>query len=517
MREKIEGLREKIKEAEAGGGEDRIQRQHQRGKLTARERLKILLDPGTFTELDAFVTHRYSESDSGMQVGLGDGVVTGSGTIEGRVVFVYAQDFTYMGGSLGEMHANKICKVMDLAMEVGAPIIGLNDSGGARIQEGVCSLAGYGEIFRRNVLASGVVPQITAIMGPCAGGAVYSPALTDFIIMVKDTSQMFITGPQVIESVTGEKVTMEELGSAEVHSQVSGVVGLVAENDEDCLMMIRRLLSYLPSNNLEDPPVVETGGVAEDQRGGELLEVVPADPRRVYDVYEVIERVVDGGVLFGIYEKFAPNVVTGMARLGGMVVGVVANQPLSYAGCLTVDASDKIARFVRFCDAFNIPLVTFVDVPGYMPGVDQEYEGIIRHGAKVIYGYAEASVPKITVILRKGYGGGYIAMCSKHIGADLVLSWPTAEIAVMGPEGAIGIIYRKELKEAEGQVEVRDRLIEEYRTKFANPYVAASLGYVDLVIEPQKTRRHLIDALGRLSSKRGVHSRPPAKHGNMPL
>lgn len=517
MREKIEDLRKKVREAELGGGEDRIKRQHQRGKLTARERLDLLLDTDSFTELDAFVTQRCVESDLGTQMSLGDGVVTGHGTVDGRLVFVYAQDFTFMGGSLGEMHAGKICKVMDMALEMGAPIIGLNDSGGARIQEGVNSLAGYGEIFRRNVLASGVVPQITAIMGPCAGGAVYSPALTDFVAMVRDTSQMFITGPQVIESVTGEKVTMEELGSAEVHSQVSGVAGLVAESDYECLRMVRRLLSYLPSNNLEDPPETNGNIIVEDSNSEELLDAVSTDPRKVYDVFNVINRVVDEGTLFEIYRNFAPNVVTGLARLGGMVVGIVANQPLSYAGCLTVDASDKIARFVRFCDAFNIPLVTFMDVPGYMPGVDQEYGGIIRHGAKVIYSYVEATVPKITVILRKGYGGGYIAMCSKHIGADLVLSWPTGEIAVMGPEGAIGIIYRNELKEADNVEEARDRLIEEYRDKFANPYIAASLGYVDQVIEPQETRKKLIEALRRFSSKRGIHSRPPAKHGNIPL
>ena len=517
MHEKIEDLRKKVREAGLGGGEDRIERQHQRGKLTARERLELLLDKESFTELDAFVTQRCVESDAGGEMSLGDGVVTGHGTIDGRLVFVYAQDFTFMGGSLGEMHAKKICKVMDMALEMGAPIIGLNDSGGARIQEGVSSLAGYGEIFKRNVMASGVVPQITAVMGPCAGGAVYSPALTDFVIMVRNTSQMFITGPQVIESVTGEKVTMEELGSAEVHSQVSGVAGLVAKSDEECLNMVRVLLSYLPSNNLEDPPKILENVIVEESNSDELLDIVPSDPRKVYDVYNVIDRVVDGGTLFETYRNFAPNVVTGLARLGGMVIGIVANQPLSYAGCLTVDASDKIARFVRFCDAFNIPLVTFVDVPGYMPGVDQEYGGIIRHGAKVIYGYTEATVTKITVILRKGYGGGYIAMCSKHIGADLVLSWPTAEIAVMGPEGAIGIIYRSELKEAGNADEVRDKLIEEYRYKFANPYVAASLGYVDQVIEPQETRKKLIEALRRFSSKRGIHSRPPAKHGNIPL
>jgi acetyl-CoA carboxylase carboxyltransferase component len=514
IHEKIEELRKKIKKAELGGGEKRIERQHERGKLTARERLEILLDPNSFNEMDQFVTHRYPESE--ISKGLGDGVVVGHGTIDGRLVFVYAQDFTFMGGSLGEMHAEKICKVMDMAMEMGAPIIGLNDSGGARIQEGVGALAGYGEIFRRNVMASGVVPQITAIMGPCAGGAVYSPALTDFIIMVRGSSQMFITGPSVIESVTGEKVTMNELGSAEVHSQVSGVASLVAESDEDCIMMIRRLLSYLPSNNLEDPPAFQKYS-NEEQASKELLEIVPADPRKVYDVIEVITRVVDTESFLEIHEEFAQNVVTGLARIEGIVVGVLANQPASYAGCLTVDASDKIARFVRFCDAFSIPLVTFVDVPGYMPGIDQEYGGIIRHGAKLIYGYAEATVPKVTIVLRKGYGGGYIAMCSKHIGADLVLAWPTAEIAVMGPEGAIGIIYRKELGEADDPEAEKERLVEEYREKFANPYIAASMGYIDKVIEPQKTRQHLIDFLKKFSTKRDLNTRPVAKHGNIPL
>jgi acetyl-CoA carboxylase carboxyltransferase component len=514
MNEKVEELRKKLKEAMLGGGEERIERQHQRGKLTARERIEILLDRGSFSEIDPFVTHRYSESD--MSKGLGDGVVVGHGTIDSRLVFVYAQDFTFMGGSLGEMHAKKICKVMDLAMETGAPIIGLNDSGGARIQEGVGALAGYGEIFRRNVMASGVVPQITAIMGPCAGGAVYSPALTDFIIMVRGTSQMFITGPSVIESVTGEKVSMNELGSAEVHSQISGVASLVAENDEECLKLIRLLLSYLPSNNLEDPPILEVEG-QENEEEDHLLELVPTDPRKVYDILEVIKTVVDRGTFFEIHRYYATNVIVGLARLRGKTIGVVANQPASYAGCLTVDASDKIARFVRFCDAFNIPIVTLVDVPGYMPGTDQEYGGIIRHGAKVIYSYAEATVPKITVVLRKGYGGGYIAMCSKHIGADLVYGWPTAEIAVMGPEGAIGIIYRNELREAENIEEIKEKLVKAYRIKYANPYVAASLGYIDRVIEPQETRKLLISSLERLSKKRAISNRPRSKHGNIPL
>jgi acetyl-CoA carboxylase carboxyltransferase component len=512
--DRIEELREKISKAKLGGGEERIARQHKKSKLTARERLDILLDPGSFNEVDMFVTHRYTEPE--MSKGLGDGVVVGHGTIEGRLVFVYAQDFTFMGGSLGEMHAMKICKVMDLAMEMGAPIIGLNDSGGARIQEGVGALAGYGEIFRRNVMASGVVPQITAIMGPCAGGAVYSPALTDFIIMVRGSSHMFITGPSVIESVTGEEVTMDELGSAEVHSQVSGVASIVAESDEDCLMIIRRLLSYLPSNNLEDPPAFENLRTQEHD-SEELLKIVPADQRKVYDVTEVINRVVDTESFIEVHEEFAQNVITGLARAEGIVVGVVANQPGSYAGCLTVDASDKIARFVRFCDAFSIPLITFVDVPGYMPGIDQEYGGIIRHGAKVIYAYAEATVPKITIVLRKGYGGGYIAMCSKHIGADLVVAWPTAEIAVMGPEGAIGIVYRKELGEAEDSEAEKERLVEEYREKFANPYIAASMGYIDKVIEPQKTRQILVDFLKKFSTKRDLNARPAAKHGNIPL
>ncbi|MFQ6076802.1 MAG: acyl-CoA carboxylase subunit beta [Candidatus Bathyarchaeia archaeon] len=517
MMKKIEDLRRKMDEAKLGGGLRRIERQHKKGKLTARERLERLMDPGSFVELDAFVTHRCTDFGMERRKGLGDGVVTGHGTVDGRLVFVYAQDFTFMGGSLGEMHAKKICKVMDLAMEMGAPIIGLNDSGGARIQEGVAALGGYGEIFSRNVMASGAVPQIIAIMGPCAGGAVYSPALADFIIMVRGTSQIFITGPAVIKAVTGEEVTFEQLGSADVHSQVSGVASLVAENDEECIRMVKRLLSYLPSNNLEDPPIAEVEGRGEKPEDEELLDIVPADPRKVYDMRNVINRVVDEGTFFEIHEDYAPNALTGFARLRGRTVGVVANQPIAYAGCMDIDSSDKVARFVRFCDAFNTPLITFTDVPGYLPGVKQEYGGIIRHGAKVIYAYSEATVPKITVILRKAYGGGYIAMCSKHLGADVVFAWPTAEIAVVGPEGAIDIIFRREIAEAEKPEEARTRLVEEYREKFANPYVAASMGYVDQVIEPQETRRRLLEALERLMSKRSIRPGPRTKHGNIPV
>jgi acetyl-CoA carboxylase carboxyltransferase component len=516
MMEKVKELRDKREMARLGGGEARIERQHQRGKLTARERLDILLDPGSFVEMDAFVTHRCTELGMEERIGLGDGVVTGHGSIDGRLVFVYAQDFTFMGGSLGEMHAKKICKVMDMALEIGAPIIGLNDSGGARIQEGVASLAGYGEIFKRNVKASGVVPQIIAIMGPCAGGAVYSPALADFIFMVEDTSLMFITGPAVIKEVTGEEVSSEELGSAQVHSQISGVANITVKNDEECLNRIRRLLSYLPSNNLEEPPILG-GSNPASSTGEELLDIIPSDPRRVYDMMDVIRSLIDDGSFFENQRDFATNLITGLARMEGRVVGIVANQPINFAGCIDINASDKIARFVRFCDAFNIPLITLTDVPGYLPGVNQEYGGVIRHGAKVIYAYSEAVVPKITVILRKGYGGGYIAMCSKHLGADLVFAWPIAEIAVMGPEGAIGIVFRRELADAENPEEAREKLIKEYRERFANPYVAASLGYIDKIIEPQETRPHLIQGLNRLMSKRGVDSRPRAKHGNIPL
>jgi acetyl-CoA carboxylase carboxyltransferase component len=516
MEEKIRELHEKRRLAELGGGQNRIDRQHERGKLTARERIELLLDVESFIELDAFVTHRCNDFGLEDRKGLGDGVVTGQGTINGRLVFVYAQDFTFMGGSLGEMHARKICKVMDLAIKVGAPIIGLNDSGGARIQEGVSALAGYGEIFRRNVIASGTIPQIIAIMGPCAGGAVYSPALADFIFMVKGTSRMFITGPAVIKTVTGEEVSADELGSAEIHSRISGVASMVAENDEHCLSEIRRLLSYLPSNNLEDPPLQENRILDRNQRE-DMSNIVPVDPRKIYNMYHVIDNLVDKETFFEIQSNYAQNSVTGFTRMDGRSVGIVANQPQAFAGCIDINASDKIARFVRFCDAFSLPIITLTDVPGYLPGISQEYGGIIRHGAKVIFAYSEATVPKITVVLRKGYGGGYIAMCSKHLGADVVFAWPMAEIAVMGPEGAIEIVFRREIAEAENPEEVREKLIQEYREKFANPYIAASMGYVDKIIAPNETRFQIIKALRGLENKGLTEERPRIKHANMPV
>lgn len=514
---KVEELRKMIETTRLGGGLEGIQEQHKRGKLTARERLEALLDPGSFVELDAFVVHRCTDFGMERRKVLGDGVVTGYGTIDGRLVYVYAQDFTFIGGSLGEMHARKICKVMDLALRMGTPIIGLNDSGGARIQEGVASLNGYGEIFYRNVMASGAIPQIVVIMGPCAGGAVYSPALMDFIFMTKGTGNMFITGPAVIKTVTGEDVTSNQLGGAETHARISGVASLIAETDEECLQAVRKLLRYLPSNNLEEPPAVKLEELKEPAADQELLDIVPDDPRKAYDVLPLIGRVVDGDSFFEMWKYYAPNIVVGFAKLNGRTVGVVANQAMVYAGCLDVDASDKIARFVRFCDAFNIPLVTFVDVPGYLPGVRQEHSGIIRHGAKIIYAYSEATVPKITVVLRKAYGGGYIAMCSKSLGADAVFAWPTAEIAVMGPDGAVDIVYRREITKAEKPEEARESYIREFREKFANPYVSASMGIVDQVIDPRETRLHLIRSLETLMSKRSMQPRPRIKHGNMPL
>ena len=512
--EKIARLRELREKARLGGGPERIKRQHEKGKLTARERLEALLDPGSFVELDAFVVHRCYDFGLDERRYLGDGVVTGYGTIDGRLVFVFAHDFTVFGGSLGEMFAKKVCKIMDLAMKVGAPVIGLNDSGGARIQEGVASLAGYGDIFFRNVLASGVIPQISAIMGPCAGGAVYSPALTDFIIMVRGISHMFITGPQVVKAALGQEVTFEELGGADVHAQVSGVAHFVVDTEEECFELIRRLLSYLPSNNMEDPPYVDTGD--DPGRTDERLNsIIPDDPDKPYDVKEVIRSVVDNGEFLEIQPDFAPNIVIGFARLNGHSVGIVANQPLWFAGALDINASCKAARFVRFCDAFNIPIITFVDVPGFLPGIEQEHGGIIRHGSKLLYAYCEATVPKITVILRKAYGGAYDVMGSKHSGADINLAWPTAEIAVMGPEGAINIIFRREIAKAEDPEAMRRKLVAEYRRKFANPYVAAQRGYIDDVIEPSETRPRLISALEMLLDKR--EARPPKKHGNIPL
>jgi len=514
VREKINKLKELRETAKLGGGKEKIEAQHKKGKLTARERIELLLDPESFVELDQFVVHRCTEFGMAKRKILGDGVVTGYGTINGRLVFVFSQDFTVFGGSLGEMFAKKICKIMDLAMKVGAPVIGLNDSGGARIQEGVASLAGYGDIFFRNVAASGVIPQISAIMGPCAGGAVYSPALTDFIVMVEGISYMFITGPEVIKTVLGQEVTFEELGGARTHSQTSGVAHFIAENEEQCMAIIRRLLSYLPSNYLEDPPAVDTGD-DPNRTDPDIADVIPDDPDKPYNVKEIITRIVDNGEFLEVQPLWAPNIVIGFARLNGKTVGIVANQPNYFAGALDIKSSTKAGRFVRFCDAFNIPILTFVDVPGFLPGMDQEHGGIIRHGSKLLYAYCEATVPKITVILRKAYGGAYDVMGSKHSGADINLAWPTAEIAVMGPQGAINIIFRKEIAKAEDPEERRRKLIAEYREKFANPYVAAEKGYIDDVIDPAETRPKLVSALEMLKTK--VEKPPSKKHANIPL
>lgn len=511
---KLERLEEMREQAHQGGGQRRIDAQHERGKLTARERLELLLDPGSFCEIDEFVVHRATGFGMEDKRFLGDGVVTGWGTIDGRLVYVFAQDFTVMGGSLGQAHGAKICKVMDLAMRNGAPLIGINDSGGARIQEGVDSLWAYGEIFTRNTLASGVIPQISVIMGPCAGGAVYSPAITDFIFMVEGTSHMFITGPAVIKAVTREEVTQEELGGAMAHNVKSGVAHFAAPDEESCLAQVRRLLGFLPQNNVEDPPrIVPTD---DPQRMDDALDtIVPDDPSRPYDMKEVIARVVDDGEFLEVHEHFAQNLIVGFARLDGYPVGIVAQQPLVLAGVIDIDASDKGARFIRFCDCFNIPLVTFCDTPGYMPGVAQEHGGIIRHGAKMLYAYAEATVPKVAVITRKAYGGAYIVMSSKHLRGDINLAWPSAEIAVMGPEGAVNIVFRRDLKAAEDTEARRVELVQEYRDKFANPYVAAARGYLDAVIAPHETRPRLIQALRMLENKRD--SLPPKKHGNIPL
>jgi propionyl-CoA carboxylase beta chain len=498
----------------AGGGEERINRQHEAGKLTARERIELFLDSGSFVELDKFVVHRAADFGMDKSKVPGDGVVTGFGRIDGRKVFVFAQDFTVFGGSLSSAHAAKICKLMDLAMSVGAPIVGLNDSGGARIQEGVESLAGYADIFLRNTLASGVVPQISAIMGPCAGGAVYSPAITDFIVMVENTSYMFITGPDVIRTVTHEEVTKEELGGPAAHASRSGVCHLVAGDDRAGLALVRQLLSFLPSNNSEDPPVRPSNDPIE-RDVPELDSMVPDAPNKPYDIRDVIRATVDGGDLLEIQERYAPNMVVGFARIGGRPVGVVANQPMVLAGCLDIGASIKGARFVRFCDCFNIPLVTFVDVPGFLPGTEQEYGGIIKHGAKLLFAFAEATVPKLTVITRKAYGGAYDVMASKHIRADYNLAFPSAEIAVMGPEGAVNIVYRREIERAADPAAARTEFTDLYRSKFANPYKAAELGFIDEVIRPRLLRRRLGAALELLRDKR--QSLPPKKHGNIPL
>jgi propionyl-CoA carboxylase beta chain len=511
---KINYLQKLRQDAQMGGGEERIQRQHDKGRLTARERIELLVDKGSFREVDMFVTHRTTDFDLDERKYLSDSVITGWGTIDGRLVYVFSQDFTVFGGSLGEVHAEKVCKIMDMAVKNGAPVIGLNDSGGARIQEGVVSLGGYADIFLRNTLASGVVPQISAIMGPCAGGAVYSPALTDFIFMVRNSSYMFVTGPDVVKTVTQEDVTQEELGGADVHASVSGVCHYVAESEADCLYMIRVLMSYLPQNNMEDPPFVPT---TDDRlRTEEALDtIVPEDPSKPYDIREAIRLIMDEGVFFEVHENFAGNIVTGFARLGGHSVGIIANQPAVLAGVLDINSSDKAGRFVRFCDSFNLPIITFVDVPGFLPGTGQEHGGIIRHGAKLLFAYCEATVPKITVITRKAYGGAYDVMSSKHIRGDLNLAWPSAELAVMGPEGAVNIIFRKELAEAKDPEKRRQELVAEYRDKFANPYIAASRGYIDDVIEPRMTRPRLINALEMLSNKRDHN--PAKKHGNIPL
>jgi len=513
--DRMEILRDRLARARLGGGEDRIARQHEAGKLTARERIDALLDPGSFQELDALVVHR--NRDFGMEKKQipGDGVVTGHGRIDGRPVFVFSQDFTVFGGSLSETFAEKVCKVMDLSMKTGVPMIGLNDSGGARIQEGVVSLAGYADIFLRNTLASGVVPQISAIMGPCAGGAVYSPAITDFTIMVEGSSYMFITGPDVIREVTHEEVTKEKLGGPTTHSSVSGVAHFAADDDRDALMLIRELLSYMPANNMEDPPLRPTED-PEDRLSEELNSIVPANPNKPYDIKKIIEVVVDDGRFLEVHENFARNMIVGFGRLGGRSVGIVANQPAVLAGVLDIDASVKGARFVRFCDCFNIPLITFEDVPGFLPGTDQEWRGIILHGAKLLYAYAEATVPKLTVITRKSYGGAYCVMASKQIRTDFNFAWPCAEIAVMGPQGAVQIVYRRELQKAgDKAAEVAQEKVDEYREKFANPWIAAERGYIDEVIEPSRTRSKLISALRVLDTKRD--SNPPRKHGNIPL
>jgi len=500
--------------ADLGGGEERLRRQRESGKLTARERIDLLFDPGTFEEIDKYVTHRCRDFGMADQVIPGDGVVAGHGRINGRLAYAFAQDFTVFGGSLSETNAAKIVKIMDLAMKMGAPVVGLNDSGGARIQEGVASLAGYADIFLRNTLASGVVPQISAIMGPCAGGAVYSPAITDFTIMVKQTSYMFVTGPDVIRTVTHEQVTKEELGGAMTHNEKSGVAHFAVENDQECILLIRELLSFMPGNNVDDPPRVASSDPV-DRADAALDTVVPASPNQPYDMLDVIQAVVDDRNLLEVHSHYARNILVGFARLGGRPVGIVANQPAYLAGTLDIDASVKGARFVRFCDAFNIPLVTFEDVPGFLPGTVQEYGGIIRHGAKLLFAFAEATVPKLTVITRKAYGGAYCVMSSKHIRGDLNFAWPTAEIAVIGAEGAVNILYKRELDAAKDVAAARAAKVAEYREKFANPFVAAQRGFIDEIIRPQQTRAKLISGLATLETKRDKN--PPKKHGNIPL
>ncbi|MEK4147406.1 carboxyl transferase domain-containing protein [Robertmurraya sp. FSL W8-0741] len=511
--EKINELYDKRREVELGGGDERIEKQHEKGKLTARERINLLVDEGSFVELNPFIEHRSRDFGLESQKGPGDGVVTGYGKVNGRSVYLFSQDFTVFGGALGEMHANKIANVMDLAAKNGAPFIGLNDSGGARIQEGVVSLDGYGKIFYRNSIYSGVIPQISVILGPCAGGAVYSPAITDFVFMVEKTSQMFITGPKVIETVTGEKISAEDLGGARVHNSISGNAHFRSDSEEEIIKSVRLLLSYLPQNSEEKPPMLT--GTAEDDYRPNLTDLIPFDAIRPYDVRVIIDEVVDKDSFLEVHKDFARNIVVGLARIKGEVIGLVCNQPKVMAGGLDIDSSDKAARFIRFCDSFNIPLITFEDVTGFFPGVKQEHGGIIRHGAKILYAYSEATVPKLTVILRKAYGGAYVALNSKSIGADLVFAWPNAEIAVMGPQGAANIIFAKEIQNSENPEQTRAKKIEEYREKFANPYVAAGMGMVDDVIDPRETRIKIIQSLEMLRNKK--ESRPHKKHGNIPL
>jgi propionyl-CoA carboxylase beta chain len=513
MYEKIDDLMDRKLKVELGGGDDRIDAQHNRGKLTARERIDLLLDEDTFVELNQFIHHRATNFGMDKIEAPGEGVVTGYGKINGRLVYVFSQDFTVFGGALGEMHALKISRMMDLAAKNGAPVIGLNDSGGARIQEGVVSLDGYGDIFYRNAIYSGVVPQISVILGPCAGGAVYSPAITDFVFMVENTSKMFITGPKVIEAVTGEKISAENLGGAKVHSSISGVAHFTAESEPEVLDQVRKLMSYLPQNNMEQPPVMEAE--KDDGWNDELVDLVPVEGTKVYDVIKVIEEVLDDGEFFQVQANFAKNIVVGFGRIDGHSVGIIANQPKVMAGGLDINSSDKLSRFIRFCDSFNIPLITFEDVTGFFPGVNQEHGGIIRHGAKILYAYSEATVPKITVILRKAYGGAYVALNSKAIGADVVYAWPNAEIAVMGPAGAANIIFAKEIDQSEDPAATRAEKIAEYRDKFSNPYVAASRGMVDDVIDPRETRKKLKESLEMLRNKK--ETRPMKKHGNIPL
>ncbi|MDF2591339.1 MAG: methylmalonyl-CoA carboxyltransferase [Clostridia bacterium] len=512
--DKINDLHSRLETIQAGGGEKRIEKQHKSGKMTARERINMLMDESSFVEIDAFMKHRCTEFGMEKEETPAEGVVTGYGTVDGRLVYVYAQDFTVNGGSLGEMHAKKICKVLDLALKMGAPVVGINDSGGARIQEGVDALSGYGQIFFRNTMASGVIPQISVIMGPCAGGAVYSPALTDFIFMVDKTSQMFITGPQVIKAVTGEEVTAEALGGGMTHNSTSGVAHFLSQNEEACIAEIKKLLSFLPSNNMETAPIFDCqddmNRLVED-----LNTIIPESSNKAYDMKDIISNLVDNGDFFEVQPYFAQNIITGFARLNGASVGIIANQPKVLAGCLDINASDKAGRFIRTCDAFNVPILNLIDVPGFLPGTNQEYGGIIRHGAKMLYAYSEATVPIVNVITRKAYGGAYLAMCSKDLGADMVFAWPQAEIAVMGPDGAANIIFKRDIENAENPAAARAEKIQDYKDRFATPYIAASRGYVDDVIEPSTTRQRLISAFDMLSSKR--ETRPSKKHGNLPV